>query len=167
MTSQRCAIVLMCFMALATHAHPTPPSMLIRDDFFSGQPAASCAVNPPNLLGDNVCSYDGNRNTSVCCPAGSACVPGTVSFSMFHKPSLMYGCHRIIYSSFSALELEETLASWRWWRMAPVRYCTISSLSHSTTGLRISGWLEGEPEIVGHLVKYLITLFLGTMSAHP
>lgn len=49
------------------------------DGFFSGEPAQSCAVNPPNVEGDNVCVSNGNENTSICCPAGSACVQSAVS----------------------------------------------------------------------------------------
>jgi hypothetical protein len=76
--------LLIIFGATLAFAFPHPQEQSTSatgDGFFSGEPAQSCVINPPNVEGDNVCVSNGNDDTSICCPAGSACVQSEVSLT--------------------------------------------------------------------------------------
>ena len=76
-------IVLLCiYKFLPSKAYPSSIALYgapVVGEFFSGQAATSCAINPPAADGNNICVSDGNPDTSICCPAGSACAQDEVS----------------------------------------------------------------------------------------
>lgn len=106
--------------------------------FQSGQPARTCAIDPPNAVRDNVCFDTGDENTSICCPAGSACAFSVVGLAEYTSLLILIRSFRILSSrsDFSASDNARRVSSNPLRRKMQESYRYIDTNQHLPTPLK-------------------------------